>query len=492
MATISITMHFEYICLLFIIMRYNFLTLFFCLISMMASAQGYKISLKTTSFDSGKVYLTYHMGKNLNIADSGFLNKGKVLFQKSDTLPSGIYAIVFPGKRHSFDFFIDKTREIDLEADTLDLLNVKVKGSPENPLFQEYQKAIAERGRDLQLERMAYENARTQKDSAKHEDRYKEINKELNDYRAGIISNQPNSMMALLLKAMKDPEVPNKKPATRQDSLDNYYYYKSHFWDGVSFMDSRVIRTPFFLPRLEQYYRNLMPQEPDSIIKDIDYKLLLARNAPEMYKFLLNWLTDEYINPKYMGQDAVFVHLFNKYHSKGMSPWLNEKQMETISRRAYMQMANLLGEKAADLNMVDTAGKPTSLYSLQADYTVVIFWDPSCGHCKEEVPKIDSVYKASWKKKNVKVFGVLSENDKVSDWIKFINQKNLQEWTHVYETKEAAEAIKASQSPSYKQLYDVISTPTIYLLDQEKRIVGKKLNWSQLNDLMQVKWNQKK
>ncbi len=45
--------------------------------------------------------------------------------------------------------------------------------------------------------------------------------------------------------------------------------------------------------------------------------LLLARSSPEMYKFLLNWLTDEYINPKYMGQDAVFVHLFEKYHSKG-------------------------------------------------------------------------------------------------------------------------------------------------------------------------------
>jgi peroxiredoxin len=470
--------------------RYLFILLS-SLISLHASAQGYKISLKTPSFDSGKVYLTYHMGKNLNIADSGFLKQGKVIFQKADTLPSGIYAIVFPGKRHSFDFFIDKSFEMDLEADTADLLNVKVKGSPENPLFQEYQKLIAEKGKELQLERLAYENARSSKDSTKHEDRYKAINKELNEYRAGIISNQPSSMMALLLKAMKEPEVPIKKPLTRQDSLDNYYYYKAHFWDGVSFMDSRVIRTPFFLPRLEQYYRNLMPQEPDSIIRDIDYKLLLARNAPEMFKFLLNWLTDEYLTPKYMGQDAVFVHLFNKYHSKGLSPWLNEKQMETISRRAYMQMANLLGEKAADLNMVDTAGKPSSLYSLQADYTVVVFWDPSCGHCKEEVPRIDSVYKASWKKRNVKLYGVLSENDKVGDWIKFINQKGLNEWTHVYETKEAAEAIKASQSPSYKQLYDVISTPTIYLLDQEKRIVGKKLNWSQLNDLLQVKWNQK-
>ena len=120
-----------------------------------------------------------------------------------------------------------------------------------------------------------------------------------------------------------------------------------------------------------------MVPQADSIIKEADYQLLLARSSPEVYKFLLNWLTDEYINPKYMGQDAVFVHLFEKYHSKGLTSWLNEKQMETISRRAYMLMANLIGLKAADLVMLDTAGKPSPLYQVKADYTVVAFWDPT-------------------------------------------------------------------------------------------------------------------
>ena len=50
-----------------------------------------------------------------------------------------------------------------------------------------------------------------------------------------------------------------------------------------------------------------------------------------------------------MGQDAVFVHLFEKYHSKGVSSWLNEKQMTAISNRAYMLMSNLIGEQAANL-----------------------------------------------------------------------------------------------------------------------------------------------
>ena len=49
-----------------------------------------------------------------------------------------------------------------------------------------------------------------------------------------------------------------------------------------------------------------------------------------------------------------------------------------------------------------------------------------------------------------------------------------------------------AQRPSYRQLYDVIMTPTLFLLDKEKRIIGKKLNFEQLNDLLLVKMNKGK
>jgi protein-disulfide isomerase len=188
-----------------------------------------------------------------------------------------------------------------------------------------------------------------------------------------------------------------------------------------------------------------------------------------------------------MGQDAVFVHLFNKYHSKGLSPWLNEKQMETITRRAYMQMSNLIGEKAANLNLLDSNNKPRPLYDVKASYTIVVFWDPSCGHCKKEVPKLDSIYRANWKDKDVKIYAVLSEFNK-TEWVNFVKKHDLKEWIHVHQTKEMADDDIAKKQPSYKQLYDVVQTPTIYLLDKEKRIIGKKLTLEQINDLLEVKW----
>ena len=470
---------------------------FTLLISILAikhsSAQGYQISLAAPEYKSGITYLAYHNGKNLNVADSAAMsNNGTAVFKGATKLPPGIYAIVFPGKNLSVDFFIDKDQVISINAaDSNNLANTVFTGSKEQGLFQQYQKFVAVKGKLLQKEKTDYMSSKTKADSTLHEANYTRYNKELNDYRENIIKTQPKSMMAALLNAMKEPPYPTKTPVTHQDSMDNYNFYKSHYWDGISFMDDRIIRTPFFLPKLERYYREVMPQASDSIIKDADYKLLLARTAPEMYKYLLNWLTDEYINPKYMGQDAIFVHLFEKYHSKGLSSWLNEKQMDIITRRAYMQMANLIGEKAANLEMVDTAGKPSALYDLQAEYTVIIFWDPTCGHCKEEVPRIDSIYRAFWKASNVRIYAVLSEDQK-PEWLKYLNEHHITDWTNVYETKEMTDAVKASQRPGFRQLYDVTSTPTLYLLDKEKRIIGKKLTWKQLNDLLLVKMSNAK
>ncbi len=475
-------------------MKKYFVLLFFTLAASPAFTQGYQVTFKPQGYKSGISYLTYYMGTNFNIADSAAIgNNGTAVFKGTTNLAPGIYAIFFPGKQLRTEFLIDKEQEITVTADTADLVNkTVVTGSKENILYSQYQKIAAVKGRLIQQERKAYSASTTQADSLLHEKNYTGYTNELNEYREGIIKNQPNSMMAALLSAMKEPAYPAKIPLTKQDSINNYNEYKKHFWDGISFMDGRIIRTPFFLKKLERYYREVISPEPDSIIRDVDYKLLLARSAPEMYKFLLNWITDEFINPKYMGQDAVFVHLFEKYHSKGLSSWLNEKQMEAISRRAYMLMANLIGIKAAELEMLNTEDKPTSLYSLDADYTVISFWDPNCGHCKEEIPRLDSIYRASWKKHNVKIFAVLTPDNKQSvkpEWLSFIKDHNLGEWTHVYRTKEMEDADYAAMKPSFRQLYDITLTPTMYLLDKDKRIIGKKLTLLQLNDLLEVKWS---
>jgi thiol-disulfide isomerase/thioredoxin len=467
-------------------MKKHLLFILLAAIAFESNAQGYNISLQC-NYKKGIAYLTHYLGKDFMVQDSAAVsNTGKAIFKSSTKMPGGIYVIIFPGKRLTVDFLVDNEQNINIIADTNNLDKVQITGTPANVLFKEYKTMVNIIGKELTKARDAYDKSKTKQDSAKNEAIYKTKSKELNTYRENIVKTKPTSMMAALLNAMRESPQPTKIPVTRKDSIENYNFYKSHYWDGVTFMDDRIIRTPFFLPKLENYYRQIMPQAADSIIKDVDYKLLLARSAPEMFKFLLNWYTDEYINPKYMGQDAVFVHLYLKYHSQKLSPWLNKSQDSIITRRANMLIWNLIGVQAANLEMVDTAGKPATLYDVKAEYTLVVFWDPNCGHCKEEIPRIDSIYRASWKSKNVKIYAVLSEPEKQKEvWLTYIREHKIEDWINVYQTAAALEDENKNGKQSYRQSYDVVVTPTMLLLDKDKHIKAKKLTIEQLNDLLE-------
>ncbi|HLX65546.1 MAG TPA: thioredoxin family protein, partial [Puia sp.] len=194
----------------------------------------------------------------------------------------------------------------------------------------------------------------------------------------------------------------------------------------------------------------------------------------------------KYVNPQYMGQDAVFVHLFDKYINAGETEFFTEKYRKYLNDRAYSIMANLIGQPAANLEMVDTTGALRPLYGVNADYTIVCFWDPTCSHCKEVVPRLDSMLKAKWQNEGVKIYGVMVDGGREA-WIQFIKDHNLSGWTHVYETKEHEEATEKAGQPGFRQLYDVYQTPTLYLLDKDKRIIAKKLSYEQLDEVINLK-----
>jgi thiol-disulfide isomerase/thioredoxin len=289
---------------------------------------------------------------------------------------------------------------------------------------------------------------------------------------------------------MREPELTGslKNPKTKEDSLAAYNYYKGQYWDGVNFWDGRLAYTTFFEEKLDKYFNQLVAPHPDSVIKEIDYMLGFAGINEEMTRFLLIKFVNRYLNQKYMWEDAVFVHLFEKYFSNKNYSWLTDKGKKTITDRAYSLMANIMGTPAADIVLPDTSGTITGLYDLKADFTLVVFWDPTCGHCKEVLPRLDSFYHAKWKEAGLKMFAIAKETDGArKDWLSFVQQYKLGEWTHVYYSKAEDKTRIDNSIPGYSQLYDVQSFPTVYLLDKDKRIIAKKLTAEQTDDVLQIK-----
>jgi hypothetical protein len=449
---------------------------------------GYEIKVTLKPFKNQFIYLGHYYGKQLPIIDSVLLNdKSEGIFKGNKKLGSGIYLIGYPDRSHNFEILVDKTQKFSLVADTNNIRNTSFQNSPENIAFSAYQDFMTKNGKQIEALVKERNKAANAHDSAKISAQIDAINASVKKYRSDIAGKDPNSLLATLLKAMKEPEIPQNS-ATQKDSLYAYKYFKSHYWDGVNFYDDRLLRTPFFESRLDKYFEQLVYPSADSVNKEIDWMMGYASINEEMQKFLLLKFINRYLNQKYMWEDAVFVHLFEKYISQKSYPWLTEQGKKIVTDRAYSLMANILGTPAANVELKDINEKPVALYNIQAPFVLVTIWDPTCSHCKEEVPVLDSMYQAKWKARGLKMFGLAKETDgKKQDWLSFIQEHHLNDWVHVYYSKEEDKKRIDAGVPGYSQLYDVQSFPTLFLLDKDKRIIAKKVTWQQVDEILEYK-----
>lgn len=450
---------------------------------------GHDIRVTAKSFKNDYLYLGYYLGKGQYLLDSARADAtGTASFKGKEKLPGGIYFIVFPGKRNFVEILIDKNQAFSMQTDTGDVISkTSFVNSPENDHYKDYQKFIAKVGNEIMAQEAEVRNAKNAKDSAAAQEKLSKTRLSIQNWRDDFNKKYPTEILSALFRALKEPVIPpaEQQPGKKYDTLFVYNYYKQHYWDGVSFSDERLIRSPFFEPKLDKYFDNvLLGAAPDTLMKECDKMLDEASRNKEMYKYLLDKFTRKYINPTYMGQDAVFVHLFERYYANGSADyWMDEKYRKQVFDRAYSLMANLIGGKAANLEMVDTSAALKKLYDVNSKYTLVCFWDPTCGHCQKEIPQLDSLYREKWKKIGVTIYGVMVDGGK-DNWTKYIREHNLAGWLHVYQTKEMKDAEMNSGLPGYKQLYDVFQTPTLYLLDKDKRIIAKRLNPEQLDQLL--------
>lgn len=454
------------------------------------NAIGYNIPITLTPLKNAWIYLGCHYGKYKNLVDSAYVNnKSEALFKGKEKLPGGIYFIVSPQKTMLFEFLMDGQQRFSIIADTAATDKAKVIGSNENTIFQDYTFFLSQKTPLLVGLQRQLGAATTASDSATIKSKLAIANGELQNYREKIMKEKPKSLLAALFNTMKKPEVPAmpKMANGKVDSLYPYFYMKEHFWDEVDFADDRIVRTPFFEPKLEEYYKYYVDIDADSIINEVNIMLLSSRTGKEIFKYLLGKFTDKYINPEYMGQDKVFLFLFNNYFSKGDTTWLNAGQKKYIFDRAYSLMANQIGEQGWDISLKDSLGNAKNLHSFQAKYTFLLFWDPTCGHCKEMIPRIDSFYTAKWKALGVKIYAINTADETFDTWKKYVAEHNLQQWEHIYQPRAIRDEETKKGTPNFRQLYDVSQTPTYYLLDKDKRIIGKKLTLEQFDDVLKAK-----
>ncbi len=448
---------------------------------------GYEISIKISGYKNKKILLGDYYGDKQYVKDSAITDgTGKAIFKGKEKLQGGIYLIATEDKRLLFDFVVTE-QFFSLETDTLDYqAHMKVVGSPENEVFFEYSKFTTKMAIEASEIEKKMRAAKASKDTA-NERKYKlmliSYDERVQDYRKDVVKAHPTFLMSKLFKIMSDIDVPPAPilPNGKKDSMYQYFYYRDHYFDNYDFNDDRIVYTPVFHPKIEAYITKFILQIPDSINKAADFLVAKTLPSKEISKYVIYWITNHYETSEYMGMDAVFVHMALTYYTdKKLTYWLDDALRFKIVDRAQTLEYNILGKKGQNLNMPDTSGIYQSLYNVKATYTVLLFWDANCGRCKEEVPKLLDLYKEQNSTvnlsgtKKLEVFGV-GMTPEPKDWKTYIHDHKLP-WINVNDPNHES---------NFRKFYDVYSTPVIYLLDENKQIIAKRLSVEQLKDFIE-------
>lgn len=451
---------------------------FFCTSAIWATnSKGYSIKVKVNGLKDTVLMLGNHFGDKQYVTDTVRIDsKGQAIFSGNEKLNGGIYLAILPNKKY-FEFLVTENQEFSLETDTLDFIySMKVKDSKDNMLFYDYLKFIDDKGRKMEQLKRIIERKETPKDSIELARKTGgEIDNQVKNYKKDFIVKNPKNFLSDIFLASTDPEIPEIPVLSngRKDSTFQFNYYRKHYFDNMNFANDWLLRTPIFHARIKNYVENLTYQIPDSISKSCIEICDKAKANKEVFKYCVVYFTSNYEKSNIMGMDAVFVDMVEKYYKTNQAFWADSVTMFKIKDRSDKLKPLLLGKTAPNLTLKDTTGTYQTLYNLKNRFTILAFWDPDCSHCKKEIPKLYSEFAAGVKAKDVQVYAVCTETER-KKWLEFIQKEKLN-WINVADIE--------LQNP-FRSIYDIHSTPVLYVLDKNKKILAKRIPVEKIGEFL--------
>jgi thiol-disulfide isomerase/thioredoxin len=441
---------------------------------------GYKIDFKIKGWEDTTVYLGHYYGEQTYVKDTARANSsGAFTFTSSTSLPQGVYFLVL-GKSKIFDFVVATNQKFSIEGTSDDFIKTAiVKGDEDNQLFFENIRFNMERGKEADpFIKILKDSSLTEEQKKSARESFAKINEQVVSFQNDLIAKHPTMLTARLLKATQPVEapLPPKKTDGTIDSTFQLRYYREHFFDKFDLADDAMLRLPrpIYQEKIKEYLNKLYAPVPDTIMRAIDKMVARAKKNPETYKYLVWNCIFMYQNPEIMGLDEVYVQLYDKYFASGeMNYWVSDKIKQNLKEYADKLRGSLVGKTGANLIMQDLTLQPRSMYDIKNKYTILWIFDPDCGHCREETPKLVDFYNKDRAKFDFEVYAVSSDTSiqKMKDFIKEMKTP----WITVNGPR--------SYIPQhYSKLYYSDSTPAIYILDNKKKIIAKKLPVSQLED----------
>jgi|694.fasta_scaffold36502_1 hypothetical protein len=425
----------------------------------------YLIRLKIINPKDSIVYVkgTVFDEKNFIPKDTVKIAKGVRQSSYQKSIIGGVYYLEFPVLKQKIFFTLEKKDTLSFSFDGNDPLSTITCNKKSNQRFIDYQRLEKKlffidsiyneeirRGRKFNL---------TQKDAF-----FKDKRDSLHAFRkAALLQLKANDILSLHFKTL--------------NTIDEYLPKRSETDAREAFINKFDLNEPklLFTTNLQDIlfeYLSAFPLAADSLNKGIDTimsKIQCTNKAmPYMIDYFIKILKNRNVQKNTEGLNA----MIEKYIIKGKCPFPNnaikEEYMKLYEGNKKLNADSL----SKNVILKDTLNNEQSLHEFAKgfDYTLIMFYAPTCEHCQVEVPQMDSTVSVLEKKYNISIgkYAICNESGiPESLWKKFIIENKLTyNYLHVQLLEES----------TVRSDYDAYSNPMSFLITRNGVMLARKIS----------------
>ena len=420
-------------------------------------AQNFKITVKFSNYKPQKVRLAHFFeDKQYLDIDSAHQSGNTVWFEGEGELYPGIYSIILNDSNTSFEFLVDHNNQfITFKCDANDMQKtMKVSGSDVNAKFYDYQRSMT----TLIRKKIEIDSAlkRTPNDSVALKSQRKDIEKQTTDLLDNTIQKNQGTILADVLNCM-----------------DAYSYQGDEMYAHVNFAQKGLIRTPFYQKMLYAHLARSIEKGSAEILKQNDILIERTKADIDMYHYTTGYLLNFYRTFFKAGINEVFVRMADKYFLADTVKDINPENKRMIKEQRDIYASSMQGAIAHPIRMAKTlTGDSIDVLDAHKGKLFLLFWSNGCGHCDSAENALIKYYEGLVRN-NITIISV--NNDKHSpELIRADTKKKNFPWLDVSDSND---------NSRYREYYYVVSTPILYVIDENRRIIRKAIGEDRITEL---------
>jgi prenyltransferase beta subunit len=263
--------------------------------------------------------------------------------------------------------------------------------------------------------------------------------------------------------------------------IDAYTPNRTNHEARNTFLKQFDIKDPqlYFSPVLKEIFYEYLSSYPlvaDSIIVGADQIMKKLACKDKAYASTFNYFATVLQNSSIKDNSKAYTTLIEKYLINNTCSFLAKKTADEFMA-SYTRMKQIAAiDTATNIILQDTAGKTYSLYDQIRlyDFTLISFYDPTCEHCQDQMPELDSTLNSIRTLTGLKLLHfAVCNTDMVLEkkWKQFIIDNQLNDgYVHVI----------LADSTSVRNAYGAYSNPIFFLVDSSKKVLLKKASISSI------------